>query len=202
MAQKTAPKAIPWKKLKAEYVRGGISQQKLAEKYGISYNTLKRRAVAEKWTELRDETYRKYTEKVPEKIADEQADFAVQIARLQQQAALTLYAKAMEAAGAIPSGKTKTAREDVRVEKVVVDDQEKDVPLRETSTVDLDSVTRTILALAKLFGTDEASKLARERLALDKKQGESAEALNAGLISIADLINHPKPNRTMEEVEQ
>lgn len=47
---------MDWKKLKREYIKGGISQRKLAEKYGVSYGTLRKIAEKEKWTELRAKT--------------------------------------------------------------------------------------------------------------------------------------------------
>lgn len=44
---------MDWKKIKKEYIKGGISQRKLAEKHGISYGTLRKVAEKENWTELR-----------------------------------------------------------------------------------------------------------------------------------------------------
>ena len=43
-----------WDALRAEYIAGGIGQRALAEKHGIKYGELKRRAGEEKWTALRD----------------------------------------------------------------------------------------------------------------------------------------------------
>lgn len=71
--------ALNWKKIRAEYIRGGISQQKLADKYGISYSTIKRRALAEGWTSQRNEADRKYTEKIVEKTADKKAEILSEI---------------------------------------------------------------------------------------------------------------------------
>jgi uncharacterized protein YjcR len=48
-----------WHKLKAEYIAGGISYRKLAEKYGVSFSTLKEIARREKWTELREKAQHK-----------------------------------------------------------------------------------------------------------------------------------------------
>lgn len=44
---------MDWKKIKKEYIKGGISQRKLAEKHGISYGTLRKVAEKENWAELR-----------------------------------------------------------------------------------------------------------------------------------------------------
>ena len=44
---------MDWKRIKAEYIAGGTSYRKLAEKYGEPRSNIERRAKAEKWTELR-----------------------------------------------------------------------------------------------------------------------------------------------------
>jgi transposase-like protein len=44
---------VDWNAIKAEYIAGGTSYRKLAEKYGVSKTTLERKAKAEKWIELR-----------------------------------------------------------------------------------------------------------------------------------------------------
>lgn len=43
-----------WLKIHAEYVAGGISQRKLAQKYKIPWSTLEKRARREKWTDDRE----------------------------------------------------------------------------------------------------------------------------------------------------
>ena len=48
-----------WKKIKAEYIRGGISYKKICEKYAVSFSALRRRAEKEKWTELRTKAAQK-----------------------------------------------------------------------------------------------------------------------------------------------
>ena len=50
---------MDWNKLKAEYIAGGTSYRKLAEKYGVSFSTLKENARRGKWTELRDKARHK-----------------------------------------------------------------------------------------------------------------------------------------------
>ena len=62
---------MDWTKLKAEYIAGGISYRKLAEKYGVSFNTLKDIAVGEKWTELRQRAHNDATTKIVEKVIEE-----------------------------------------------------------------------------------------------------------------------------------
>ena len=45
---------VDWKKIKSDYIAGGTSYRKLAEKYGVSFSTLKDIARKEKWTDLRE----------------------------------------------------------------------------------------------------------------------------------------------------
>lgn len=70
------PKRVDWTKIRAEYIKGGISQRKLAEKHGVSVNTMLKRANVEKWNEQRKQTYNKVTKKVQQKTAAVVADNA------------------------------------------------------------------------------------------------------------------------------
>ena len=72
--------AADWLKIKSEYVSGNISYRKLAEKHGVSFNTLKDHAMEEKWKECREKQYHKTTtktqQKAEEKISDALSDEA------------------------------------------------------------------------------------------------------------------------------
>lgn len=72
--------AVDWLKIKSEYVNGGISYRKLAEKHGVSFSVLKDKAVKERWTtarEQRKENLRTSIEqKTVEKISDALSDEA------------------------------------------------------------------------------------------------------------------------------
>lgn len=63
-----------WKKIKAEYIRGGVSYRKLAEKYGVSFSTLRKVASKEKWTDLRNKAGAKRDSKIVESIASQEAN--------------------------------------------------------------------------------------------------------------------------------
>ena len=62
-----------WKKIKAEYVRGGVSYRKLADKYGVSFSTIQKVGADEKWTDLRKKSSRKAEEKIVESVASQEA---------------------------------------------------------------------------------------------------------------------------------
>jgi hypothetical protein len=68
-----------WNALKAEYIRGGTSYRKLAEKHGVSFNTLKTIAIREKWTDLRQQTNNTATTKLVDKIGGQQASRSAKI---------------------------------------------------------------------------------------------------------------------------
>ena len=62
-----------WNKIKAEYIRGGTSQRKLAQKYGVSLSSLTRRATSGKWADLRRQTEIKSSAKICEQVASQEA---------------------------------------------------------------------------------------------------------------------------------
>ena len=70
---------MDWKKIKAEYIAGGTSYRKLAEKYKVSFNTLKTHAIEEEWYKLRQQANNKATTKMVETISTKEAEKAVDI---------------------------------------------------------------------------------------------------------------------------
>lgn len=60
-----ADRRVDWARIRAEYVRGGVSQRDLAAKHGISYNTLKDRAARESWGSQAQQAHRKVTADLP-----------------------------------------------------------------------------------------------------------------------------------------
>lgn len=64
---------MDWKNVKAEYIRGGVSYRKLAEKYGVSFSSVRRRAEKENWTDLRTQAEQKLSTKIVEKVASQEA---------------------------------------------------------------------------------------------------------------------------------
>lgn len=59
-----------WAAIKKEYISGSISLAKLAEKYGVSLTTLKRKSSAEKWAELRHRTETKKEKRMVSSVSD------------------------------------------------------------------------------------------------------------------------------------
>jgi hypothetical protein len=64
---------VDWKRIKAEYIAGGTSYRKLAEKYGVPRSNLERVAKREGWTALRRQTEDKAEAKIIDAISDKSA---------------------------------------------------------------------------------------------------------------------------------
>ena len=70
---------MDWKKIKAEYVAGGTSYRKLAQKYGVSFSTLKDIAIREKWTELKEQAQNKANTNLVNSIGEQNGTYTVSI---------------------------------------------------------------------------------------------------------------------------
>lgn len=73
---------VNWRKIKAEYIAGGISQRALAQKYGISAGHLMNRAAKEGWSKRKKAAEGKALAKAEQKAAEEVADNAVMLQRI------------------------------------------------------------------------------------------------------------------------
>lgn len=70
---------MDWKKIKAEYIAGGTSYRRLAEKYGVSRSKLQAKATSENWVELRSQAEAKTESKIVEAVSDQGAKKAVNL---------------------------------------------------------------------------------------------------------------------------
>lgn len=68
-----------WTVIKAEYIAGGTSYRKLAEKYNVSFTTLTRTAQRENWVGLRQQAEDKATTKIVNVVSKTSAKKAVNI---------------------------------------------------------------------------------------------------------------------------
>lgn len=74
-------KRVDWNAIRAEYIGGGIGQRKLAKKYGVSVNTLIKKANVEGWAKQRDEVYNSCTTEVQQKAIETAVDNATRAER-------------------------------------------------------------------------------------------------------------------------
>lgn len=176
-----------WKRIKAEYIRGGISQQKLADKYGVHRSTLQGRMQREGWQQLRDETQAKASQKLVEKTADAQAGFLAELSAMQARAAKAAYEKLVSSLENYPDGVgTRTVRETVEVKEITMEDGSvRKFPLRSCFTGDIESAVRSIATLGKLFGLDAGSDLDKQRYELHREQVRASQG---------DLTKQPENN--------
>lgn len=86
--------AVDWLKIKNEYISTEISTRKLAEKYGVSANTLQARSKREKWASLRKkqctQIAQKCTQKTAEAVSSAEADRIATLTRVGAKAAAFL----------------------------------------------------------------------------------------------------------------
>lgn len=64
---------MDWSSIRKEYITGGTSYRKLAEKHGVSFNTLKTRAREEQWYKLRQQSDHKTTTKIVKDVSEKNA---------------------------------------------------------------------------------------------------------------------------------
>lgn len=83
-------KRVNWNKIRAEYIGGGISQRKLAKKYGIAEGTLLDHANKEGWNALRNQTASKSITEAQQKAVELSADNATIAADLKKRLLLRL----------------------------------------------------------------------------------------------------------------
>ena len=69
-------KRVDWNAIRAEYIGGGISQRKLAKKYGLTYAALRNKADIEGWVAMRDDVQRKSNAEATQKTASAAAEYA------------------------------------------------------------------------------------------------------------------------------
>ena len=60
-------------KIRAEYIRGGVTYRELSDKYGVSASMIAKRSQAESWRELRSKRVQKAVKKIVNAAADADA---------------------------------------------------------------------------------------------------------------------------------
>ena len=78
---------VDWMTIRNDYINGGGSYRKLAEKYKVSFNTLRDRAIKEEWKKAKDKQQDKIAtrteQKTAEKISDNQSEIAAIKSRIE-----------------------------------------------------------------------------------------------------------------------
>ena len=113
-----------WKRIKAEYIRGGISLRDMAKKHKVPYSTISKRAASEKWSDARQMCGIKMESKLTEKLANQQAAKLARMAELHDdigEAASVLILKQIQAFPTSTST-TRIIRETVKTQEIENDD--------------------------------------------------------------------------------
>jgi cytidylate kinase len=71
--------SVDWNKIKAEYIAGGTSYRKLAQKHELKLSALRNVAEKEKWVELKAQAQHKSNTKIVNAISEKEAKKAVDI---------------------------------------------------------------------------------------------------------------------------
>lgn len=143
---------MDFSKLKKEYLKGGTSYRKLAEKYDVPLSTLKTVAGKEGWVELREQTKTKTDLKTIEIISDGEAERARRL--------LSASDKLLD-----------------RIEEIIEELTTAEVLMDRTT---LKQITGAMLDIQKIQGSKDALDIEeqRARIAKLRKEAEDEEKTN------------------------
>lgn len=184
--------AVNWLAIRNDYINGGGSYRKLAEKYGVSFNTLQDRAKREEWKSLKDNQHDKITTEVRQKTAE--AIVQSEVDRVTRLLAISdsLLSKIERAVGELDIAQVTNKRKVKTIEynnperadkptKEIVDEKEEILEVR--SSVDRKGLQQIATALKAVWdisledgGTQSGEEL--EDDPLTKALMEEAERLN------------------------
>lgn len=82
-------KRVNWNKVRADYING-MTLKGLAEKYGISFSSVQKRCIREKWTDTRKAAKIKVDEYVIQKTSEKVADNATLAADIKRKGLMLL----------------------------------------------------------------------------------------------------------------
>lgn len=91
-----------WLAIKTEYVTGEASLQELAEKYGLSQSTIRKRSSSEKWVEQRDKYRNNVGTRIEQKTAEKISDTESEIAAIKSRTRLLIWAEIERRMGSPP----------------------------------------------------------------------------------------------------
>jgi len=184
---------VDWLKIRLEYETMNTSYRKIADKYGVSFNTLKGRAKRENWAKSKEETHHKITTKTLQKtvvkIAEKESNRNARILNLSD----------LAVDGVEEYFKETHYKKHVYKEKLYCGgkvDSEK-ITCKELGVADTKAFSNMVGALDKL------QKGQRVAEGLDNKDAKNIQHENNEQITIlADLLNSPVKDRQVQEFEE
>lgn len=149
---------VDWKKIKAEYIAGGMSYRELAEKHNVSFDTLAKLAAKENWRKLKQKTAEKITQKIIDLESDKQAE--------RMQRLLTVSDKLLEA-----------------VEEAVEQFHSHELTLDRTALKSLSGTIKDIKEIQNIK-TELDIEEQKARIAILKKQAQEEQSDNEIMVTI------------------
>jgi hypothetical protein len=174
--------AAPWTKIRAEWLKGGITQKELAEKYGLSVKTIQNRAYKEGW--------QKQKGKIREKIEEQTRDRVVR-------ARVNHLDKLIQANEMLLDGLVKMAQLIQANPKAMLKDKTGSIKSAESFAKALQTATMTQRDLYRLPNIDQkfAAKKWKEQLKLEKQKTAEGSADGQMLV----VIHEPAEEETAGE---
>ena len=163
--------ATPWTKIRAEWLKGGTSYKKLAEKYGMKEKTIRDRASNEGWG--------KQKRQIADKVT---AELGARVARVR----VNHLEKLITANEALLDGLVKLAEEIRADPKLLLMDKSGSLKSAESFAKSLQVATETQRDLYRLPNIDQkfAAKKWREQLKLEKDKTKEADGGNQQLMVV------------------
>jgi hypothetical protein len=214
-------KSADWIKIKVEYETTNTSYRKIAEKYGVSFNTLKDRAKREEWAKAKEKTHHKIATTTLQKAVVKIADRNARILSITDKIADKIESAVDQLEDYIVTNriKTKTITYDEDNKKpskeVIVEEETKEII---KGIVDRQGLTYLTSALEKIQKGQRLSEsivseyerhkmdIESKKLALlEMKSGNSDDAIkksNERVMTIAELLNNPVEDRKIEDFEE
>jgi len=163
--------ATPWTKIKAEWLKGGTSYKKLAEKYGLSERTIRDRASKEGWGKKKRQIADKVTTELCARVAHTRVNHLERL---------------INASELIITGLEKLAAEVAADPVKYLQDKSGSLRSAESITKALQTATETQRDLYRLPNIDQkfAAKKWREQLKLEQSKTQQAEGGNEQLMLV------------------
>lgn len=151
--------SIPWSKIRAEWLKGGITQKELADKYGVKLKTIQNRASNEGW--------KKEKGKIREETEDRLRERVVR-------ARVNHLEKLIEANEALLDGLVKMAKQIQTRPGAVLRDKTGSIRGAESFAKALQTATETQRDLYRIPNMDQkfAAKKWKEQLKLEKEKAK------------------------------
>ena len=181
---------MEWNKIRRDYIAGKGSYRALAEKYGVPLKNLARRAKAEGWPELREQSRHKAATRTAEAVAEESSRVDVRIYRIAdklmdklEQAVEELDMDTVVVEQTLQEGKNKTTTKRKTLE-------ERQGPIDRAGMQQLTGILRELKAITDVRSTldqqEQEARIAKLRAEAEKGREEDTGEIAVELGGLED----------------